>query len=343
VLSFADLAESPNGIMKKIISILIVFLAVQGQGQIHNFLFIGMNRELLKDTSLWASNTFEGVQIAYSWRQLEPGKDEYDFSTVSEDLNLLTKHRKKLFIQIQDVSFSTKYIHVPKYLLKDSIYHGGVNLQYQFKDETEAEYSEAGWVARRWDPEVQKRLHRFYAALGQQFDGKIEGVNTEETAVDFGKGPLHPPGFTFRRYTNATIENLAALKKAFPKSVVIVYANFMPGGFLPGDSSHLKDVYQFAWRNNIGAGGPDLLPYKPGQMNNSYGFIRESSQKVPMGVAVQDGTYKYINPKTKKNIRAEEIYQFGKTYLGLKYIFWGAEEPFLHSEIIPFLKSLRNR
>jgi hypothetical protein len=300
-----------------------------------------MDRDLLKDSSTWTLPVFDGVQIAYSWRQLEPQKDNYDFSMIDEDLKLLTKHGKKLFIQIQDVSFSMKYIHAPKYLLSDSIYHGGTNKQYKFKNESETEFVELGWVTRRWDPEVQKRLHKFYQALGKRFDGKIEGINTEETAVDFGKGPLHPPGFSFQRYKEATIENLRALKNAFTKSLVLVYANFMPGGFLPyQDSSYLRDVYAFACENQIGVGGPDLLPYKKGQMSNSYGFIKNCSEKVPAGVAVQDGTYQFINPKTQKKITAEEIYFFGKDYLGLKYIFWGSEEPFLHSEIIPFLKSL---
>jgi hypothetical protein len=227
-------------------------------------------------------------------------------------------------------------------LLEDSIFHGGANKQYKFKDYKEEEYYELGWVTRRWDPAVQKRLHLLYSALGKQFDGLVEGVNTEETATDFGSGPLHPPGFTFHRYKDAILENLAALKKAFPKSTVIVYANFMPGGFLPGqDTGLLKAVYEFAWKNKIGVGGPDLLPYKWDQMSNSYGWIRNSYQKVPTGVAVQDGTYQYVNPRTNKIITAAEIYAFAKNDLHLSYIFWGTEKPFFHSQVLPFLGQMK--
>jgi hypothetical protein len=327
--------------MKKIFLLFMLSVSLESYSQVKHYFFIGMDRDLLKDTNIWASPVFYGVQIAYSWNQLEYQKDSFDFGMIDEDFALLKKHGKKLFIQIEDVSFSMKYNHAPEYLLSDPVYHGGANKQYKFKDDNETEYRELGWVIRRWDPEVQKRLHKLYQAIGKQFDGKIEGVNTEETAVDFGKGPLHPPGFNFQRNKVATMENLAALKKAFPKSVVLVYANFMPGGFLPyQDSSYMRDIYEFAVKNQIGVGGPDLLPYKPDQMGNSYGFIRNSSQKVAAGVAVQDGTYEYINPRTKDKITAAEIYAFGKDYLGLKYIFWGSEEPFLHTEIIPFLKSL---
>ena len=331
--------------MKKIIFALLFIVPADSFSQIKNFLFIGMDRELLKDTNYFKPDLFDGVQIAYSWRQLEPQKDGYDFSIINEDLSLLKKYGKKLFIQFQDVSFSMKYNHAPKYLLEDSLYHGGANKQYKFDDNSELGYHELGWVTRRWDPDVQKRLHKLFNALGKQYDGIIEGINTEETSVTFGDRPLlHPPGFSFKSYTNALIENLAVLKKAFPKSTVMVYANFMPGGFLPGqDSSYLKAIYQFAWEDHIGVGGPDLLPYKPEQMTNSYPLIRDSHKKVATGVAVQDGTYEYINPRTKEKITAGELYQFAQDDLHLRYVFWGTEQPFFQSVILPFLQSLRTK
>jgi hypothetical protein len=328
--------------MKKIILLFSLFASLTSSAQIKHFLFLGMDRDQLKDTNYWKPELFDGVQIAYSWRQLESSKDNYDFSIIKEDLKWLKKSGKKLFIQFQDVSFYMKYNNTPKYLLEDTSYHGGANKQYSFNDNDERQYREVGWVTRRWDPQVQKRLHKIYEALGKEFDGVIEGINIEETAVDFGSGALHPPGFTFKRYKEAVIENLAALKKAFPRSVVMAYANFMPGGWRPtGDTTLLRDIYQFAWANNIGVGGPDLFPYKRGQMNNSYGLIRESYKKTVTALAVQDGNYEYINPATSKKIRGEEIFQFAKEYLHLSYIFWGTEEPFYHAETIPLLQRLK--
>lgn len=319
------------------------FVSFTASTQIKNFMFIGMEREQLKDTSKWATNgLFEGVQIAYSWKQLEREKDNYDFSMIYEDLNLLNKYGKKLFIQIQDVSFSIKRNHAPNYIMNDTAYHGGANKQYKFRNNNEADSSELGWVTRRWDSAVQERLHKFYLVLGKQFDGVVEGINTEESSASFGRGLLHPPGYSPRRYKDAIIENLDILKKAFQHSTVIAYANFMPGDYTPGaDTSLLKAVYEYCMANNIGVGGPDLLPYHPWQMKNSYVLIRNSYKKIASGVAVQDGTGDYINPQTKKPISAEEIYRFAEDYLRLTYIFWGTEEPFFHNEIIPFLQSLK--
>lgn len=237
-----------------------------------------MDRELLRNSAYWKPELFDGVQVAHRWRQLEHTKDEYDFSLIKEDLKFLKKSKRKLFIQIQDVSFSMKYNHAPKYLLQEPIYNGGANKTYTFKDYDETEYTEEGWVTRRWEVQVQKRLHKLSAALGKEFDGIIEGINTEETSIGFGSvGKLHPSGFTCPRFKEAVTENLAALKKAFPKSTVIVYANFMPGCRVPGlATTSLKEVYEFAWANNIGVGGPDLLPHKKEQMSKSYPLIKSS-------------------------------------------------------------------
>ena len=237
-----------------------------------------------------------------------------------------------------------KWNFAPAYLLNDTIYHGGTNKQYSFKTYEEKEFTDLGWVTRRWDTSVQKRLHKLYAALGKAFDGIAEGVNTEETAVTFGKGILHPPGFSFVRYKDAFIENIVALKAAFPKSTVMVYANFMPGGYLPyEDSTLLKAIYEAAWKNKIAVGGPDLFPYKKEQMFNSYQYIKQSYHKVPTALAVQDGNYDYTNPKTNQPVKAADIYYFAQNYLQLTYIFWGTEQPYFNQETLPFLKSIKHQ
>jgi hypothetical protein len=89
-------------------------------------------------------------------------------------------------------------------------------------------------------------------------------------------------------------------------------------------------------------GGPDLLPYKKGQMNNSYGFIKECDGTVPTGVAVQSDDYDYINPQTGKKVTMSDIFNFGKDYLKLDYIFREFREPEYSNELLPFLKDLKN-
>jgi len=311
-----------------------------GEG-VHHYLFFNRDRERISDASFLGTKALEGAQLKYRWRELEQGKDGYDFSAIRQDLIFLNSKGKKLFIQLQDVSFDPTIVNVPQYLLNDARYNGGAEKQYSIKDDDEARALPEGWVGRRWDPAVQERFHKLLFALGKEFDGKAEGINLAETAVSFGEsGQLFPRDFTPAIYRDAILTNMTVLKRAFPKSVTMQYANFMPGEWLPGkDQSYLRSVYQRAGELRVGVGGPDLLPYKPGQMNHSYPLIRECAGRVPTGIAVQDGNYEHKNPKTAQPVTISELVGFATEYLKVNYIFWCTQEPYYSRELIPFLQA----
>ena len=308
---------------------------------LHHYVYFGMSREKIKENkSFLETKAFEGAQVSYSWRQLEQGKDKYDFSLIREDLAFLKSHGKKLWIQLQDVTFSERWVPVPKYLREDPQYHGGADRQYEFKGDDDSQATPAGWAARRWDPAVQERFHKLLFALGKEFDGKIEGINFAESSVTFGQsGRFHPTGYSPEIYRDALVTNLKALKRAFPKSIALQYANFMPGEWRPtNDKGYLRAVYKAARESKVGVGGPDIFPYKPGQMRSSYELIREVAGDVKVGMAVQDGNYEHINPKTGKRVTIAEQIEFAKEYLKADYIFWCTEEPFFSSELAPYMQ-----
>jgi hypothetical protein len=313
-------------------------VSVPAARRVHHYVFFGMDRESIPNAkAFFETPAFEGAQVAYSWRQLEQGKDNYEFSLIREDLAFMSARGKKLWIQIQDVAFSDRWKMVPEYLLKDPAYNGGVVRQYKYPGDDESKAVPQGWVARRWDPAVQERYQRLLKALGKEFDGRVTGINTEETSVDFGvSGKLHPKGFTPELYRDAIIANIKVLKHAFPKSIAMVYANFMPGG-----RPHLEAVYKAARESKVGVGGPDLLPFRPFQRANSYPLILESKGKVPTGLAVQDGNYSDVDKKTGKRATVVELLKFGSDELNLDYIFWCTEEPYFSQELIPFMQSVK--
>lgn len=311
-----------------------LLLCITGAKPVHHYVFVGQDRERIHDAHFLETPALEGAQVAYSWRQLEPGKDEYDFSEIREDLAFLAARGKKLFVQFQDVTFDSMRVGVPKYLLSDPQYHGGANRQKQ------------GWAARRWDPAVQARLYKLFDALGREFDGRIEGINLAETSVEFeGIGRPLPGGFTYESYRDAIIANLQALKRAFPKSVALQYGNFMPGEWRPSpddNKGYLEAVYAAARAAHVGVGGPDLLPHRPGQLKSSYPLIRESAGIIPTGIAVQDGNYEHVDPATGKQVTIDELMKFAIEYLKVDYIFWCTQEPFYSRDVIPALRNLRN-
>lgn len=307
---------------------------------IHHYVFFGQDREKIATaSSFFDTKALEGAQVTYTWRQLEPRKDSYEFDMIREDLALLSSKGKKLWIQIQDVTFDSARVNIPRYLLNDTIYHGGAAKVFNDRVD-EALATPSGWVARRWDPAVQERFHKLLGALGKEFDGRIAGVNLDETSVGFGEsGRLFPKGFSHEIYRDAVITNMRALKRAFPKSVAMQYGNFMPGEWRPTeDKGYLRAVYDAAKASNIGMGGPDLLPYRPGQLGSSYPLLRDAAGIIPTGIAVQDGNFEDKNPKTGKPVTIEELLDFATTYLKVDYVFWGIQEPYYSDVVIPFLK-----
>lgn len=330
--------------MKKILWILLLAYGQNtlAQSLVRHYIFFNIDRERIQEASFLQEKNIEGAQLKYTWRELEPAFDQYDFSAIHADLAFLSSKEKKLFIQIQDVSFDTARLLVPQYLLEDPVYNGGVAIQY-ITDEQDNIIRQDGYVARRWDQAVRDRFSKLLMELGKTFDGKIEGVNLPETAVGFGEtGKLYPEGFTPKVYWAAIKEQMKALKAAFQQSVVIQYANFMPGEWLPWDDrGYLAGLYAFAVENGIGMGGPDVKIYKKAQMNHSYQFLKRYRSEIITGMAVQWGNYEEINPKTGKEVTIDELYNFGVEEIGLKYIFWCTQEPYYSERVLLYLHQIR--
>jgi len=330
------------GDLTMLLRLLPIFLLLGGPAlraaTTHHFIYFGLERDRIREAAFLASRA-EGAQLKYTWRELEPKKGEYDVSAIRSDYEFLHSKGKKLFVQLQDVSFYDDIVNVPQYLREDPVYHGGVARQYEIEGDREDAAKPAGWVARRWDPAVRERFRSLLLALGREFDGRIEGINLAETSVVFGEtGKLFPAGFTCEAYRDGILANLAALREAFPRSVKVQYANFMPGEWLPWtDKGYLDSVFRRAAELGVGVGGPDLLPYRKGQMNHSYPRLRNAAGKIPTSIAVQDGNYEYVNPKTGKRVTLAELLEFATGFLGVDYLFWAAQEPFYSRQVLPFL------
>jgi len=306
----------------------------------HNFAFFGRERELLPNHPFLKIKRFEGAQITYSWKQLERGKDEYEFEEIDADLKILKAHQMKLWIQLQDTTFMPDRQAMPAYIMKEAEYHGGANPQYNDEEKVE------GWVARRWDPAVQGRFHKLIARLGERYDGVIAGVNLQETAIGISEeGIGRASGFSDAGYRDAIKRNMLALKKGFKSSVVMQYVNFMPGESLPEvDKGLMKSLFDYGEEMGVAIGAPDLMPKKPYQQAHAYKFMREKKKagKLTIGIAVQDGNYfgetGAAQPKAGEPRRdiVPELASYAREILGASYVFWSIQEPYFSQNVIPF-------
>jgi hypothetical protein len=305
---------------------------------IQHFVYFARNRESLINHPLIEHPMFRGAQIMYSWRDFEPQEGVYDFSLLREDYEYLKKYGRKVFVQIQDATFNPKYKAVPDYLLTDE-YGGGALLQYDDDGKPN------GWTAKRWNKKLRQRFALLLQALGKEFDGKIEGINLQETSIGPGKKP--DPGFSEQGYVNGLKENMLALKRSFPSSTTMIYANFIPGELLPWtDKGWLRSIYQYGEEIGVGLGGPDLMVTRKAQLNNALALMHEGKYTVPIGIAIQDGNYTgktgadldYNEAADKKKSRKNIVpllHAFAKDFLRVSYMFWVNQDPYFKEDVMP--------
>lgn len=296
-----------------------------------HFVYFARDRDAIHDHALLSNDRFAGAQIMYPWKEIETAEGQYDFSAIQADVDYLAQHGKRLFIQLQDGSFSPQYKPVPDYLMS-SEYDGGVAPMHTDDGTLD------GWVAKRWNPEVQVRFAALLAELGKEFDGKIEGINLQETATGVTEETDH--SFTPALYAESLKVNMLALKSAFPTSTTMIYANFMAGEWLPWDDrGYLRGIYEFGEQNGIGIGAPDLMFQRKGQLNHALAMMHEHSYSVPLGIAVQDGNYIGTTASnevvaSRKNL-VPALHAFAQDFLKVNYMFWVDQEPYFEEDVLP--------
>lgn len=304
---------------------------------IKHFVYFMKDRELIYNHPFLKHSRFEGAQIMYAWKQLETRKGVYDFSIIKEDLSYLKSHNKQLFIQLQDVTFYAENKAVPSYI-EAKEYDGGVTPQ-----RTE-DGNHEGWVAKRWNKKIQERFALLLKALGKEFDGKIEGINLQESAIEVSH--KYDSSFTPQKYVEALKINMLALKNAFPKSTTMQYANFMPGEWLPWeDKGYLKSIYDYGEKIGVGLGAPDLMFKRKGQLNHALAMMHENTFTVPLGIAVQSGNYIGETGSDKVENKRENIvpvlHKFAQDFLKVNYMFWVNQEPYFQEDVLPAFEVAR--
>ncbi len=302
---------------------------IEKNGMKH-FVYFARDRERMRGHAFIENARFSGAQIMYAWAELEPTKDRYDFSIIEDDFNYLKSRNKKLFVQLQDATFDVNYQGVPGYLLSEE-YDGGAVLQ-------RGDNNDDGWTAKRWNKAVQTRFAALLQALGQRFDGRIEGINLQETAIAVSSKT--EASFTPEKYVEALKINMTALKEAFPRSTTMQYANFIPGEWLPWeDKGYLKSIYAHGETTGVGLGAPDLMVRKKGQLNHAIAMMHESKYTVPLGIAVQDGNYIGQTNSSAVVERRENLvpllHEFARDFLHVDYMFWVDQPPYFEEDVLP--------
>ncbi|MET3987906.1 hypothetical protein [Streptomyces sp. PvR034] len=263
-----------------------------------------------------------GVQVVVPWKALEGKKGEYRWSRLDNALKYLQERHKQLFVQVQDRFFDVAMAdaNVPQYV-KDE---GGLAPTI---DENPDNPTTHGAVVAQWNKGVRGDFQALLKAMAERFDGRLAGVNLPETAVEVDT-KTDRTGYTSTSYIDAEIDNMRYGKKVFTKTRFIQYVNFLPDD---DDHRRMREMFELAKKEKIGIGGPDTLPDRPYQMQNSYKFLHAYKDDLPLvAMAVQEPDIKAEDPKTPgKRYTRERFTDFGRDYLGARHMFWTTEADWL--------------
>ncbi len=278
---------------------------------------------------------FRGVQKIYTWREFEPEKGRYDFSTLRADLALAKKHDRQLVAQFTFIAFTEGSRSIPDYI-RGPEFGGGVYVTVK-----------GAFNPVIWNRQVAERLDALLVAFGREFDRdpNLEAVNLPETSTSAYLDRTPQEGveaYTDAVYFDALKRCMTTLRHAFPNTVVIQYTNF-PTKLLPQLTDYEKEI-------GVGMGGPDVYP-RPDAVNNPekgvYRLYTKLAGTVPMGAAVQQSNYAVaykkrsalkrgqtmmngvpivITPDDEVPIPVREHLQLAREKLKLNYLFW-ADSP----------------
>lgn len=265
-----------------------------------------------------------GVQIRYTWAQLEPEPGVFKFDAIERDLAALAERGKRLFILLQTKSFDARRPLVPNWLLSTP-YEGGV---FALRIMGTRSVASAGENIRLWNPQVSSRLSGLVQALGAKFDRHpfLEGIAMTETAMG---QPVDGPIDAVReqRYFENLLSVLTDMRRAFPHTVTFQFVNF-PRRILPFLVSGMRDI-------GVGLGGPDVFLDDPSLHEGVYPYYGRLAGIVPLAPSVQHENYvakRARGPADPPDIA--ELYDFARARLKANYLFWtrrvyGDDKPYL--------------
>jgi hypothetical protein len=138
-------------------------------------------------------------------------------------------------------------------------------------------------------------------------------------------------GFTCDGYFDGEMDNITVARAAFRKTAVTMFANFWPCEW-KDSRRYMSRAFAYAAAHDIGMGGPDIYPFNPGQMKNSYRFLNEYRGKLKLvAMSVQEPDLDFIDAKTGKPFTKEDFTAFARDYLGADIIFWAYISPWLQA------------
>lgn len=273
-----------------------------------------------------------GLQVRYTWRELEPQEGVYNFSSITQQLAELAEQNKRLIILFELRSFSadTKQIPIPDYVKSEKYEEGA----YPFNSYGKSVVR--GYGIKLWNQAVIDRLTLLIRALGEQFNSHpyFEGIGFTESAMGQSKELTNDRVDQF--YKNLLRINKEA-RQYFPNTMTYQFMNY-PRRILGPFIATLKET-------GTALGGPDIFLEDPGLHDRKnpkgvYHYYPELSGIVPLTPSIQHQNYQATRGDWKGHApEISELMAFARDTLKANYLFW-TRDPKYFPRVLQELNSL---
>lgn len=285
-------------------------------------------QEQVENNHLFENDVFDGVQMRYLWSDLEPTLGNYDFASISKDLQYVASAKKRLIVQLDHVKWASEEFGFPNYLA-DKRYAGGY-----FRRKSGVA------IPKQYNRAVSERFQALLAALGRKFSDapNLEAIVLDETSlgVKDATNRADIDDYNPVTYKNEIVAQMLAARHAFPHIPVIQYVNYLDRA-----PQLLDEVVSVATANGIGVGGPDLRPFDAKAYAAHYRLYAQTVGKTPRGTAIQWANYEYRSPKTGARVSARDMISYGQDELNLTYFSWSMRRPYFADDVLPTLQALK--
>jgi hypothetical protein len=265
---------------------------------------------------LRATPALRGLQVRFTWPELEPEEGLYDFKGIEKILAELAPLNKQLIILLELKSFNPQVLPVPSYMRTEA-YEGGA-----FPFSTFGQHTPRGYNLKLWNSGVRDRLVALLAELGKRFNGQpgFEGIGLPETA--FGQPIELVSSHETDKYYDNLLDVQRHMRAAFPNTLTYQFVNY-PREILAEFVDHLKAI-------GSGLGGPDIFPDDPGlnfdhpnKPKGVYLYYPQMSGMIPLTPSVMQANYDNTRHDGKGRVPTiAELLAFGRDRLRANYLFW---------------------
>lgn len=256
----------------------------------------------------------KGVTVFFSWKELEPKKDVYDFSKIREILSLVEKHDKFMSFKVNDRSFGGfgcdyVYTYMPQYVID-----AGWNYVSAKNGEPRGKC-----MPKMWEKDYMDRWIKLFSEIGKEFDrhpSLESAIIIDETAL----GNPQDGSFVIDRtiYTNELIRLVKETAPYFKNTAQLLSINSLGGG----DSYMARLIDEAVVPYPVALSWPDasLKNLATGNISYAQRFAAANKNKVLLSPDADNTMLKYDPVAGTSDVPAVFDYYVNK--LGTNHINW---------------------